>query len=62
MRAVVLAGLALGCVNTIHVSRPQPVATKATAFSLQSQDGSTITLADVLAHDHAVLVFYRGHW
>ena len=30
-------------------------------FTLAGTQG-TFALADVLAHDHALLVFYRGHW
>lgn len=31
-------------------------------FSLQDQNGATVTLGGLLAHGPAVLVFYRGHW
>jgi hypothetical protein len=62
VRAAVLATLATGCF-TIHVAKPADQrATKATPFALAAQDGSTVTLAEVLAQEHAVLVFYRGHW
>jgi cytochrome oxidase Cu insertion factor (SCO1/SenC/PrrC family) len=31
-------------------------------FSLESKDGTTITLSDFRARKNVVLVFYRGHW
>ncbi len=34
---------------------------KAPEFKLQGTTG-TVALSEVLAHDDALLVFYRGHW
>lgn len=34
---------------------------RAPAFTLEGTDG-TFRLADVLATEHVLLVFYRGHW
>jgi peroxiredoxin len=49
-------------VTGIDVTHPAaPVAT-ATLFTLPAGDGSQVALADVLAKDHVLLVFYRGHW
>jgi peroxiredoxin len=56
---VVMVG---GCFTRLEVVQPAPATAVAAPFSLSAQDGTTVTLAGVLAENHAVLVFYRGHW
>ena len=53
---------ATSCVTSIRVEKPAPALAEAPAFALTAQDGQKLALADVLAKEHAVLVFYRGHW
>jgi hypothetical protein len=51
-----------GCFG-LDIAKPAPsTIERAVPFSLAAHDGSQVALADVLAKDHAVLVFYRGHW
>jgi hypothetical protein len=54
---------AIACVRPLEVAQPADVSnTTAAPFTLTAHDGSTVTLANVLAEHHVVLVFYRGHW
>ncbi|HLG97260.1 MAG TPA: hypothetical protein VKX49_13195 [Bryobacteraceae bacterium] len=66
--AVLLAGLfALG---TVYLTKQIPSAElalhngqRAPAFNLQTADGKSVALADLLNnHRGAVLIFYRGYW
>jgi hypothetical protein len=41
---------------------PLPVREKAPEFSLQSQDGETVSLTETLKQGPVLIVFYRGHW
>lgn len=38
------------------------VGTLAPDFSLESLDGTSLTLSDFRGRKNVVLVFYRGHW
>ena len=38
------------------------VGEKAPEFSLTNQNGKQVALADLIAPNGAVLIFYRGHW
>ena len=73
-RPAVLACLVLalaGCdipIGAIRRSPPAGIDARAVAsaspapsFTLSGTAG-TFVLSDVLAHDNALLVFYRGHW
>jgi hypothetical protein len=62
VRAVACLLASVGCVTGIDVAKPAEPVSVASPFTLAAQDGSTVTLAEVLAQDHVVLVFYRGHW
>lgn len=59
MRVLALLA-ASGCVTAIH-GRQSTLETVAKPFEAQAQTGA-FSLADTLARDHVVLVFYRGFW
>ncbi len=42
--------------NRVQVDQPAP------DFTLESMDGSPVTLSDFRGKKRVVLVFYRGHW
>lgn len=47
----------------VPISAQAPrVGEKAPAFTLRDQTGKAVALADLLAPNGAVLIFYRGHW
>lgn len=56
-----LVGASVGC--RLHTEAP-PVMVQARApdFGLPAPDGRTVTLAELVAHGPAIVVFYRGHW
>jgi hypothetical protein len=41
---------------------PLPVRETAPEFSLQSQNGETVSLPEILKQGPVLIVFYRGHW
>ncbi len=53
---------AIGCAAALDVRDRAPAADVAPPFALTAADGSTVALADGLAHGPVVLVFYRGYW
>lgn len=59
--AMALVGASTGC--RLHTEAP-PVMAQARApdFVLPAHDGRTVTLAELVAHGPAIVVFYRGHW
>ena len=62
MRCVVLLAMLASCALG-PTQRAQLADTEmAPDFTLASQTGAVVALADGLAAGHVALVFYRGHW
>jgi hypothetical protein len=69
--ALLALGAATGCdapIGAIRRSPPKGIEARTLAagaqapgFALSGTAGSFV-LSDVVAHDNALLVFYRGHW
>lgn len=62
--ASAMLALCSGCITAVQVSQHATLATNATAapFTLSSQTGASVSLAECLANGPVVLVFYRGFW
>jgi hypothetical protein len=59
--AMVFVTTSVGCrLRTEHA--PVTAQARAPEFSLTAHDGRTVTLAELVAHGPAIVVFYRGHW
>ena len=65
--AVLVAGSALvlgacGWWNLTTRTPPLVESRKAPSFTLPDENGQSVSLAELLEHGPAVVVFYRGHW